>query len=77
MLMTELSLEQGPYQSFGCGHQGSACPIQWLLVQTDRGCSDGVPFKPLLANIFMSSIEEKLNVDRVMGDVYSTCQLFF
>ena len=39
----DLNISKRPYRSFGCGYQGPAFPIQWLLVRTDRRCSNGVP----------------------------------
>ena len=43
-------------------NKGAAFPIQWLLLRT-YGVAMESPLGPLLANMFLSSIEEKLNVE--------------
>ena len=44
--------------------------IPWHFVRADQRCSDGVPLRPLLASVFMSSIKEKLDIQSKLPPYY-------
>ena len=51
-------------------HYGSVVPVQWCPIRTNRRSGHGVSLGPLLANVFMSSLEEKLELEGKLPDYY-------
>ena len=65
-----ISAEWTLYRSSKSIHQRSTVPIQWATAWTDRWRSHGITVGPLLANVFVRSIEETLEREDKMLSLY-------